>query len=172
MSDQDMVVDAPAAAPDPAALMGAIGGDPMSLLMSQLTNNNPQAAMMIRMMEERERNRAAEQAEEEQAAAAEAAAERERDFNELRETVERACSELDVLRERNDILADALGACAQCFGADPLCETCHGRGAPGGRAPDPAGFRNFILPAVRRARAIDARRHQPHPSIEKGRIAS
>jgi hypothetical protein len=170
MSDQDLVIDAPAAA-DPAALLGAIGGDPMALLMSQLSNNNPQAAMMIRLMEERERSRAAEQAEEEQEAAAAAAAERERDFHELRETVERACSELDALRERNALLADALGACALCFGADPLCDQCHGRGRPGGRAPDPAGFRNFILPAVRRARAIDARRLQPHPSTEKGRIA-
>jgi hypothetical protein len=172
MSDQDIVIDQPAGMPDPAALMGALGGDPMSLLLSQLGNSNPQAAMMLRVMEERQRARAAEEAEEQQEAAAEAAAERERDFNELRTTVERACAELDVLRERNALLADALGACALCFGADPLCQQCQGLGRPGGRPPDPAGFRNFILPAVRRARAIDARRLQLHPSTEKGRIAS
>jgi hypothetical protein len=171
MSDE-IVIDQPPTAPDPAALMGAMSGDPMSLLLSQLGTANPQAAMMIRLMEEQQRARAAEQAEEDQQAAAEAAAERERDFNELRETVERACSELDVLRERNALIADALGACPLCYGADPLCDQCQGRGRPGGRPPDPAGFRNFILPAVRRARAIDARRQQLHPSTEKGRIAS
>ena len=172
MSDE-IVIDQPApGGPDPSALMGAIGGDPMSLLLSQLGSSNPQAAMMVRLMEEQQRARAAAQAEEDQEAAAEAAAERERDFNELRETVERACADLDVLRERNALIADALGACPLCFGADPICEQCQGRGRPGGRPPDPAGFRNLILPAVRRARAIDARRLQLHPSTEKGRIAS
>lgn len=162
MSDTDLH-DAPPLLQDPAALAGALGGDPMSLLMSQLGASNPQAAMMLRMIEERNRARATEHEQEERQEAEAAAAQRAQDLQELKETVERACAELDVLRTRHDALAAALGACHLCFGTDPLCQECHGRGIPGARAPEPTAFRTYVLPAIRRARAIDARRQQSHP---------
>jgi len=143
------------------------GNDPMALLMSQLDTSNPQAAMMLRMMDERNRARANELQTEEQEQAAAAAAQREDDFEELRDTVQRACAELDVLRERLGALSDALGACRLCFGSDPACQACRGRGSPGGRAPVPAAFRLYVLPAVRRAQKIQARHQQSRqaPSI-------
>jgi hypothetical protein len=161
--------DAPLLA-DPAALAGALGGgDPMALLMSQLGASNPQAAMMLRVLEERKLACEAERAEHDHEEAERAAAQREHDLAELRDTVERACAELDTLRTRNAELADALGACPRCFGSDALCEHCHGRGQPGGRAPDPAAFRSYVLPAVRRARAVEAQRRQsvrPDPLLQ------
>lgn len=162
MSDTDLN-DVPPLLDDPAALAGALDGGPMSLLLSQLGASNPQAAMMLRMIEERNRSRDTEREQEDLEQAAAAAADRERDLLELKETVERACAELDVLRTRHEALADALGACPLCFGSEALCQECHGRGRPGARAPDPTAFRTYVLPAIRRARAIDARRQQSHP---------
>jgi len=59
-------------------------------------------------------------------------------------------AELEVLRERNDLLADALGACPVCWGGDVRCPRCRGRGRPGGRLPDPEAFLALVAPAVRR----------------------
>jgi hypothetical protein len=60
--------------------------------------------------------------------------------------------ELDVLRVRNLQLAQALGACPGCWGTDLTCATCAGEGAPGSATPDPARFRRYVRPALRRAR--------------------
>lgn len=71
-----------------------------------------------------------------------------------RETAElltRLFDEVEVLRARSDRLADALGACRRCFGDDALCPVCHGRGRPGGRAPDPILFAELVAPAHARA---------------------
>lgn len=62
-------------------------------------------------------------------------------------------AELELLRERNDVLAVALGACHLCFGRDPGCAECGGAGGPGASAPDPGAFRDYVVPAVRRVRA-------------------
>ena len=61
----------------------------------------------------------------------------------------------DVLRIANcsgfygDRLAAALGACPACWGEDPSCRWCRGRGAPGALAPDPEEFTTWVVPAVR-----------------------
>jgi hypothetical protein len=65
--------------------------------------------------------------------------------------------ELAELRERNDALAAALGACALCWGADPACDVCAGRGGSGRRPPQPAMFDYFVAPALRRRH--DVHRH-------------
>lgn len=59
-------------------------------------------------------------------------------------------AELTAARDLLSQLGAALGACARCFGHDPACAVCHGRGVPGARAPDPAGFAAFIRPVLRR----------------------
>lgn len=51
--------------------------------------------------------------------------------------------------ERCDRLASALGACPACWGEDPACRWCRGRGAPGALAPDPEEFTAWVVPAVR-----------------------
>jgi len=161
---------------DPSALIGAISGgagDPLSLIMSQIgaqAPDNPVMAVLSRLLDQRRAvaDEAASQARD--AAAADAAAEAERELEEreralqaLRETVEKAYAELEALRARNDALAAALGACYLCFGTDPQCEVCRGRGRPGSRPPEPVAYRRYVLPAMQRVRAIQAG-GQPTPS--------
>lgn len=61
--------------------------------------------------------------------------------------------ELEGLREVNDTLAAALGACPGCWGGDEDCEACGGRGSAGSMPPDAELFEELVLPAVRRVRA-------------------
>lgn len=70
-----------------------------------------------------------------------------------RDQIEDLTSELNVIRERNDLLASALGACCCCWGQDPQCRLCRGRGRPGFSIPDERLFREFVLPAVQMLRA-------------------
>jgi hypothetical protein len=60
--------------------------------------------------------------------------------------------ELEDLREVNDTVAAALGACRACWGGDPGCPRCGGRGKAGFAAPDSALFQELVIPAVRRVR--------------------
>jgi len=67
-----------------------------------------------------------------------------------RERIEEMRAELIELRQRNDDLAAALGACPACWGRIDDCEECDGEGAPGWEPPDPALFEELITPAVAR----------------------
>lgn len=58
-------------------------------------------------------------------------------------------AELNVLRERSDVLADALGACALCWGQDHTCRACRGLGHPGRAVPQYELFAEYVLPAVK-----------------------
>lgn len=90
-------------------------------------------------------------------AAAEDAARAAADAAELSERAERLTAELQWLRERLDLLADALGACGVCWGEDAHCRACHGRGGPGYALPDETLFDELVGPAVRMLRANQAR---------------
>jgi hypothetical protein len=70
----------------------------------------------------------------------------------VNDVLERLYAELEELRARVATLADALGACRRCWGEDPYCAVCRGRGRPGGRASDPLLFDVWVAPAVRRCR--------------------
>lgn len=87
------------------------------------------------------------------------------------EVLERLYAEVEGLRERNQVLADALGACPRCWGEDRSCRTCRGRGQPGGRLPDAALFAAIVQPAVRRARLPGAARHTG-PVAQPGHAAT
>ena len=63
-------------------------------------------------------------------------------------------SELEDLRQVNDTVAAALGACPVCWGGDRRCEVCEGRGRAGSSSPDPELFEELIAPAVRRVWAM------------------
>ena len=63
-------------------------------------------------------------------------------------------AEAEALRERNDILAAAVGACHLCWGEDAGCRGCHGRGSPGARRPERVAFRRYITPALRRLQEV------------------
>jgi hypothetical protein len=68
------------------------------------------------------------------------------------DVLRRLYAELEALRARMDLLADALGACPRCWGEDLSCPRCWGRGSPGGRSPEPGAFESFVAPAIRRRR--------------------
>jgi hypothetical protein len=90
--------------------------------------------------------------------------------------------ELEDLREVNDTVAAALGACRFCWGGNRQCEECGGRGRAGSRVPDPDLFNEVVAPAVRRVcqeresrptragrglqRGIQASRTQYRPTAE------
>ena len=76
-------------------------------------------------------------------------------------TLLRMDAELQELRTRNETLAAALGACPMCWGDDPECEECDGRGHPGAAKPDSELFHHFIIPAVRRVERFGTRAQQP-----------
>lgn len=71
--------------------------------------------------------------------------------------LEHLAAELHVLQARNDAVSAALGACYVCWGDDPACEVCGGRGSPGFFDPDESLFAELIAPAVDRP----GRRHAP-----------
>lgn len=73
-----------------------------------------------------------------------------RAVRQLRQKVESMYRELAELRNRNDALAAALGACYLCWGDDPECEICHGQGRTGSAIPDRKLFAQFVVPAARR----------------------
>jgi hypothetical protein len=126
---------------DPAALDSAA-------LMQRLGQDNPQLAPLLQMMAAQKANAAARDpvtidstAIEVDTVADELAA--------LAAQLEAAHSEIKLLRERCDTVAAALGACALCWGHEPACRACRGRGLPGRSLPDEALFFEYVMPAVR-----------------------
>lgn len=64
--------------------------------------------------------------------------------------VTRLRRENDVLIHHAEIMARAVGACANCWGACPDCEDCGGIGRPGAFDPDRAAFDRYVLPVLTR----------------------
>ena len=81
----------------------------------------------------------------------------------LRPHLQAVEAELDELREHNDRLAAALGACYVCWGEDPDCDECGGDGRPGSSLPDRRLFNALVAPAIRTVRA-ERQRRQARPS--------
>jgi hypothetical protein len=75
------------------------------------------------------------------------------EIDQLRAQLQAAHNELSALRDREDVLAEALGACCLCWGEDGRCRACRGRGRPGFAMPDEEAFGELVLPAVRMFRA-------------------
>lgn len=69
----------------------------------------------------------------------------------LKEKVAAVYLELREMRNRNEMLALALGACKECWGRDPDCPSCLGQGKPGAYTVDPLLFEQFVEPACSQA---------------------
>ncbi len=78
-------------------------------------------------------------------------------LEEIRAQADAAAAELAVYRERLDRCAAALGACGLCWGCDPSCRACRGRGRPGFALPDDMLFEEMIVPVIRLVRANRAK---------------
>jgi hypothetical protein len=90
---------------------------------------------------------------------------------ELRQHLNGMLSEMKLLRDRNDALAAAVGACCLCWGESLECRSCRGRGGPGFCMPDETLFVEFVLPAVQTLRAQRAKVKSSSPQVQ-GKAAS
>jgi DNA repair exonuclease SbcCD ATPase subunit len=155
-----------AASPMLANLMARMqsSGDSSALnveeLLAQQVQTNPMAAMLIKQMAEQKARADEEKARVIDVEATATVEEIEEPVDEsratlceLRENAKVLQDELELLRERNDALAAAVGACPLCWGHNLDCRGCRGRGGPGFCTPDESLFDEFVLPAVRTLRA-------------------
>jgi len=60
----------------------------------------------------------------------------------------------ELLVEKLDIVAAALGACIYCWGENEVCPTCQGGGKPGRFKPDREAFVEYVVPVVRKIRRL------------------
>lgn len=133
-------------------------------LLSQFTEDDPTMNLLTSYLAQREASSHHDETTEENIAndtakcAAELERARERSeksavaVRELRDRIEQLFTELEMLRERNDALAQALGACALCWGGDVECPNCGGAGQPGFTTPDPQSFKQLVAPVLNRFR--------------------
>ena len=131
-------------------------------LLSQFSDDDPTVNLLTTFLAQRNASTEREEVTEEKAAneTAECNAELERArerseksaaaVRELRDHIESLFAELEMLRERNDALAQALGACALCWGGDVECPICGGAGQPGFMAPDQRSFKQLLAPVINR----------------------
>jgi hypothetical protein len=149
---------------------GPGGGVNVEELLAQQAATNPIAAMFAKQFTAQKAAReaidesrvidmeAAPTAKgEEEAAMAAAIEARAKELNEMRERMNTVLTELELLRQRNDTLAAAVGACCLCWGQNIDCRSCRGRGGPGFCIPDESLFEEFVLPAIRTLRAQKAK---------------
>ncbi len=67
--------------------------------------------------------------------------------NKLLHMIEDLKAELEDEQELTEDLAEALGACPECFGEDDMCTYCKGEGLPGFFVPDFTQYNRFVAPA-------------------------
>lgn len=132
-------------------------------LLSQLESTNPTAGLIAKYLAARQASESESSSEEEAIVvegeavyAAEVQSMAVEQFERLAQVVQRLGgqvkklrAELDQLREVNDALATALGACYLCWGKDAGCPVCHGTGRPGTAIPDKQLFAWFVAPVLR-----------------------
>jgi len=148
------------------------GGAEMQGLLAQLGETDPRVGLIARYFEQQRAAEAAaadeeakddEEENEPQRARSKRSAERREAVRSLQRLARSMYEELEVLRERNDTLAAALGACYLCWGEDFECEVCGGAGAPGTLPPDWALFSTLVAPAARRLRQLRGGASQTAP---------
>jgi hypothetical protein len=129
----------------------------MEQLLSQYGGSNPQIQAMLSMMQQ---SNAVEDIEVEDS-------ETERELaicknklgkaaariNQLKGETEELNEALSAMIHFGEELAHAVGACSFCWGEDPSCRACRGRGKPGVFEPDPVLFEKYVLPAYLKNKA-------------------
>lgn len=131
---------------------GSPDGFDITALLGELDDGNPRHRLLAHYLQQQAASAEDEPEQDEPDPLAVAAAEtqqrRQRAYKRLRHLVQQMYAELEMLRERNDALADAVGACYLCWGSDPECEVCQGDGRPGAAPPDPTLFDRLVTPAL------------------------
>lgn len=124
-------------------------------LLEQQARDNPQLQAMMALMEQMKAGNSEKEsrAERELIACRTRLSKAASRIKQLTEEVEELLEEISALEHFEEDLSQALGACTFCWGEDPTCRGCRGRGKPGSFEPDPALFEKFVLPAFRRSRA-------------------
>lgn len=157
---------ADASAAPAMALLDAVrdgSGDPRKAMLAALGGGgSPQIDMIMKLIDDQGGDANAELRDQLMAEVREEQAEA---VAELAETARRLFEERAACSRRLEDLAAALGACPACFGDNLLCDTCHGAGRPGARAPEAAEFARYVMPAVERVRSAVRRavRRAPWP---------
>jgi hypothetical protein len=70
----------------------------------------------------------------------------------IKNLTRRMYGELQMLRTRNEMLAETLGACSQCWGEDRECDYCGGEGRIGSYLISPRIFEQVVGPALEQLR--------------------
>ncbi len=129
----------------------------MSLLMEQLGQNDPAMAMMVQMMQHQQQ--AADEVREDPVAVSKELEVRlsdtEHELSEVRAEAKKLLAAHRKAVERLADLSAALGACGLCWGDDPDCAGCHGRGHVGMIRPDPEIRVRLLGPARQAMRSAE-----------------
>jgi hypothetical protein len=132
-------------------------------LLAQQASANPMAAMLIKQLTDQRHRAALEEARvidvepmHDTRVASDQGATDDCDrgqFEALHERVNTLMAEVELLQQRTDTFAAAVGACCLCWGKKSDCRGCRGRGGPGFCIPDETLFERLVLPAIRTLRA-------------------
>jgi hypothetical protein len=147
---------------------GSNGGMNLEDLLAQQATTNPMAAMLAKHLAEQKARAASEEARVIDVEATHESQEPPEEngkpgedpvaaLDELREKMHGLLAEIELLQQRNDTFAAAVGACCLCWGQKIDCRSCRGRGGPGFCIPDESLFEEFVLPAIRTLRAQRAK---------------
>jgi hypothetical protein len=139
-------------------------------LLAQQAPTNPMAAMLAKHLAEQRARAASDEARVIDVEATHETQEPGEDpraaLNELREKMNGLLAEIELLQQRNDAFAAAVGACCLCWGQKIDCRSCRGRGGPGFCIPDESLFEEFVLPAIRTLRAQRAKNLGSSPQVQ------
>lgn len=128
-------------------------------LISQYGGDNPRFQQMLAMMQQSKAAQSEAIEEEEPPIERELAAYKNKlskavsKIRQLTSEVEELNEGLNAMVQFSEDLAHAVGACTFCWGEDPSCRACRGRGKPGVFEPDSALFERFVAPAWHRSKA-------------------
>ena len=156
---------------------GLSGGMNLEDLLAQQATTNPTAAMLAKYLAEQSARAASEEARVIDVEATHETGDPSEDsgkpgedpaaaLDELRERMNALLAESELLQQRNDTFAAAVGACCLCWGQKIDCRSCRGRGRPGFCIPDESLFEEFVLPAIRTLRAQRAKNPGSSPQVQ------
>jgi len=126
----------------------------MATMLQALAQQNPTLAWMAQLLDAQRQAAAAavDNTEPDETAALRVAlAESEQRVQKLGRVALRLRAELEAAQARLADLAAAFGACGLCWGEDPYCAGCRGRGRPGRFHPDHALQQRLFAPVAPQA---------------------